>query len=143
MAYLTEPLLIARVGGDELYVQLTDDDRDGVPDVNVKTLLLGQVDSLMEGFAARGGYTVPLVSTDAALLMPAMLDVANYKAKTRRGMASKDDIESYKNALALFGMLADGSFVLPSSAGGETGAFANLDFDGYPQLLNRCTLRNL
>lgn len=143
MAYLTQALLKARVGGQEIYVQLTDDDRDQKPDPNVETLLLGQVDSFMEGYARRGGYTVPLVATDAALLIPAMLDVSNYKAKSRRGKASKEDLENYKDAIALFNDLASGAFVLPSSSSGSTGGFANLDFDGNEQMFNRQTLRNL
>ena len=143
MAYLTEPLATARVGGSDLWRELTDDDGDGTPDANVKVLLLGQVDSLLDGYAARAGYTIPLAATDVALLMPALLDVSNYKAKTRRGRASKEDLENYKNALALFKMLADGDFVLPSASAGDTGAFANLNFDGYEQQYNRDTLRNL
>lgn len=143
MPYLTRALLTARVGGSDLYRQLTDDDGDGDPDTNVEAILLAQVDSMLDGYAARGGYTIPLVATDSDLLLPALLDIANYKAKSRRGRASKEDAENYRIAIALFNDVATGAFVLPSGTAGTTGAFANLDFDGYPQQLNRYKLRNL
>lgn len=143
MSYLTRELLEARVGGDEIFMQLTDDDGDQEPDANVLVLLLGHVDSLVEGYARRGEYTVPLAASDSALLLPYMLDISNYKAKSRRGMASKEDWQLYRDALALLGMLADGTFILPSATVGATGSISLFGLDSEDQIFSRFLLRDL
>lgn len=143
--YLTPALLKSRVGGAALYVELTDDDvpPDGVTDAGVEQWILDTVDDIANGCAARGGYTVPLVAIDSALLIPFLLDIANYKLKARRGTPSKADEKLYDDAMLLLGAIATGDFILPSSAAGQTGAFTHFGFDSEGQMFSRTILRNL
>lgn len=138
--YLTVAQLKARVGGEQIYVKLTSDDGGRTPDPTVATLLLDQVEAFTEGYARRGGYTIPLVATDFPLLVPSMLDIANYRAKTRRGTASKDDKQLYDEAIKLLERVADGDFVLPSGTGTTTSAVFSMTSD--QQLFNRSRLRD-
>jgi phage gp36-like protein len=143
MSYLTVAKVKARVGGEENYFQLTDDDGDGTPDPAVESWALNLADSIANGYAARAGYTIPLASTDSSLLEPFLLDVVNFKLKSRGNRVAGDlDEELYKDAMATFRELASGDFTLPSSSAGETGGFANLDFDGNEQVLTRSRLGN-
>jgi phage gp36-like protein len=143
--YITTEELQARVGGATLYIELTDDTvpPDGVTDSDVEDWILDVVKDLANGYARRGGYTVPLSNADSSLLNSFLLDIANYKLKARRGTPSDTDRRLYEDAMKILEAVATGGFTLPSSSSGSTGAFANLDFDGYPQQLNRSTLRDL
>lgn len=139
--YLTEALLTSRVGGDEAYASLLDDDGDGFADPGVATLLLTQVDQLVDAYARRGGYTTPLVLTDIAPIIAALLDIANYKAKARGNRkASDDDKHLYDEAIKLLQAIADGSYTLPSfTSTAEVTAFA---ISSEPQIFSRTLLRN-
>lgn len=113
--YLTTDLLQARVGGSDIYLQLTDDDGDGTADPRVEEFLLSQVDAIADGFARRGGYVVPLASSDLEPVIPYLLEIANYKAKTRGNRtASDDDRENQKAAMEIMKQIAAGDFKLPS-----------------------------
>jgi phage gp36-like protein len=148
MAYLDSDEVTVRVGGDAVYIELTDDDGDGSPDDGVETFLLAQVDAVADAFARRGGYSVPLSDLDAATVQPFLLDIANYKAKTRGNRtASADDIKLYDAAMAVMEEIANGAFKLPSYQ--TTSPVEKLGFDS-PQgsvfdstgpLFSRDTLR--
>ncbi len=139
MSYLTEGQLIARVGGQGNYTTLTDDDADGVADAGVGNFLLGQVDGIANGYARRGGYVVPLVAGDVAEVTPYLLDIANYKAKTRGDReASEDDRHLYDDAIKFFEAIADGTIKLPSVEDGPQ--LTNFQLDSEEQVFNRTTL---
>jgi phage gp36-like protein len=113
--YLTAEVLQARVGGPVRYLQLTDDDRDGTADPAVENLVLAQVDLIVDGYARRGGYTVPLASTDIVTILPFLADIGNYRLVTRGGrQASDDDRTLHDGALAMLEKIATGDFKLPS-----------------------------
>lgn len=139
--YLEVGPLKARVGGAALYSDLTDDDADKTTDPAVEEWVLDLVDDLVNGYAARGGYTVPLVPTDSAPLNSFLLDIANFKLKARRGVPSKADEKLYDDAMAILEAVATGDFVLPSGTAGNTGALSNFGFDSQPQIFNRQTLK--
>lgn len=142
--YITPAELQARVGGAALYLELTDDDGDSTVDPAVESWVIDSVSDLVDGSAARAGYAVELADADAAYLNGFMLDIANYKLKTRRGKASEDDRKTYEDAMAVLEKLANGDFTLPSAGGGSGGTTtANLDFDGYVQQCNRARLADL
>src|SRR5262245_61749043 len=138
MAYLTQELVQARVGGDRVYRELTDDDGSLQGDPTVAKLVLEQVDALLNGYILRGGYTAPLTDPDdiQSVLLP-LLDVANYKLRTRGNReASEDDRLQYQNAIKIFESIAAGDFVFPSG-GGVSETEEEFEIDSYPQLFNR------
>ena len=53
MAYLNDDDISARVGGEAEFIQLTDDDGDGVADPNVIERVTTDIDSIVDGFARR------------------------------------------------------------------------------------------
>jgi phage gp36-like protein len=148
VAYLTQEALTARVGGAAEFLRLTDDDRNNSPDDDVLDFLLGQVDTIVDGYARRGGYTPPLEDTDVETLEPWLLDIANFKARTRgNGRASDEDQKLYDDAMKVMEGIADGSFKLPSfEEASPTGIFG---FDssqsfitpGEAQIFSRSRLR--
>lgn len=133
----------ARVGGATMYLQLTDDDNNGTTDSGVESWLQDAVDDLADGYALRGGYSVPLAAADSAFLNGFLLDIANFKLKSRRNKASEDDRQLYKDALAMLEKVATGAITLPSGGSGETGGFANLDFDSEGKAFSRSLLRDM
>lgn len=143
--YITTDELQARVGGAALYLELTDDTvpSDATTDADVEDWIIDAVCDLADGFAASAGYAIPLATADAALLNLYLLDIANYKLKARRGTPSAADTKQYDDAMKMLQRLGDGKLTLPSGASGETGAFANLDFDGNEQMFNRTKLADL
>jgi len=115
--YLTRAALEARVGGTAVYLQLTDDDHNAVIDTDVEALLLAGVDRLGDAYLIRGGYTTPLTNAVAiSLIVPRLLDIANYKAKSRGGrLASAEDVRAYELALTWFEAVASGDLLLLDS----------------------------
>jgi len=139
VSYLSEGQLIARVGGQGNYTTLTDDDGDGRTDDGVGAFLLTQVDGIANGYARRGGYTVPLVAGDVTEVTPYLLDIANYKAKTRGDReASEDDRKLYDEAIKFFEAIAKGDIKLPSVESGPQ--LTNFELDSEEQLFSRSTL---
>jgi hypothetical protein len=141
-AYLSAAQLAARVGGSDRYVELTDDDNDGAADPGVETFVLGQVNEILDGFARRGGYTVPLALSDTAEIEPFLLDIANYKIKTRGDrIASADDLKLYNDAMLILNDIALGVFKLPSFTSEEVITLFGLDSPEDGPLFSRETLR--
>lgn len=138
MAYLTRAMLEPRVGGAVMYVELTDDDHDDVPDPLVEAFLLTDTDSTVNSYLTRGGYTTPM--TDAAgiaLLRPYLLDIANYKAKTRGGrLASERDVRAYEEALAWLETVASGDVILPGWTGVAVGSVGGVGTSDEPIMTN-------
>lgn len=142
MAYLTNTLLKARVGGQNVYIELTDDNADGTADNSVETMVLDQVDQQVNGYFRRGGYTIPLAVTDAAQIMYLLLDIANYKLKTRGNReATEDDRKLYGDALKTLEMYATGELSLPSvDTAAPTIASMVIDSPEDGPFFNRITL---
>jgi phage gp36-like protein len=115
MAYLTEAQVTARVGGKAEMDQLTDDDGDQTPDAAVLVQVMGQLDSLLDGYARRGGYDTPLDVASADSILTPLLDIANFKLRTRGNrVASDDDRLQYENAMKILGMVGDGTWIFPT-----------------------------
>lgn len=114
MPYLTQAELETRVGGVDALRELTDDDEDGAPDSAVIALVLTALDSEFDFFFRAGGYTVPLTDAVAiAGLKYAMLNVANYRLKTRGDrQASETDRQLYEDAMGFFRDIARRVFLL-------------------------------
>lgn len=141
MSYLDSDELAARVGGSVLYIELTDDDLDGETDEAVEDQILGEADALADGFAARGGYTTPLGTKDAALLTPFLLDICNYKLKARRGKSSEADEKLYNDAMRVLDRIANGTFVLPSGVG-ASGTMEDFGIDSQDRMFSRALLED-
>jgi phage gp36-like protein len=145
VSYLAADQLMARVGGLDIYVRLTDDDQDETPDANVEAYLLGGTDATVDGYLVRGGYVTPLILTpQIAIVTVYALDIANYKAKTRGGrQASPDDVRAYEAALVWFDLLANKKLLLPGYLGGSGTAPALPVIDSDSQKMSRFQLRGL
>ncbi len=113
MAYLTAEEVQARVGGEPRWVQLTDDDANNVPDEPVVEQLLANVDAEADGYFRAGGYATPVTALEARAVKNQLLDIANYRAKTRGDReASPDDRQLYMDALAVLRNVALGIVLL-------------------------------
>lgn len=82
--YVTESELEARMSTPRL-VDCTDDDKDGVPDPAIVTVVIQDASSIMDGFFMNAGYPVPL---EGGLVTPAVKHhtgflAAHYAAKRR------------------------------------------------------------
>lgn len=100
MSYLTTDELQSRVGGIDALRQLTDDDQDEAPDAGLISLVPAGAESEANFWFRAGGYTVPLTdSTSIAGVKWAVLDIANYRLKSRGDREpSEADIAAYDKA---------------------------------------------
>lgn len=113
MSYLTEAELKARVGGEEPYRLLTDDNGDGIADDEVKQTLLEENDAELDGYFRSAGLAIPLSATTFSGSKRYALDIVNYRLKTRGSRrASEDDRKLYEDAMAYFKMVAGGKIHL-------------------------------
>lgn len=136
MAYLTEAAVIQRVGGQTSYNELTDS--SGTVDPELKKYFLDDVDATLDGYARVGGYTTPLVASDAASVMGFLLDISNFKLRTRGNREASDmDLQLYKDAMVVMGLIAQGKWEFSTPPAALVGE-ANLDSEA--QIFNRSTL---
>ena len=118
MAYITNTDIEARLGS-QAYVQLTDDDADGVADIGVvneaRLAAEGEVDSYLSR-----RYEVPINlsvhSELVGLLMSITLDLAEHKLRSRRPPVPPDAIRKYTQAIVWLRDLSEGRVDLPSAA---------------------------
>jgi phage gp36-like protein len=145
LAYLTVDQLKGRVGGDERFLKLTDDDEDGQPDTRVTTALLAGVDKEADAYFRAGGYTIPLGAALLEGVSNALLDIANYRAKTRGDrQASEDDRLAYQDALARLRLVADRKILLAGSDDTQdVQALGEYVLDSDEQFFSRDNLRGL
>lgn len=146
--YLSSALLQARVGGAVRYLELTDDNRDGTADPEVEEYLLTQVDTIVDSFARRAGYSTPLTGADIESVLPFLVDIGNYKAQTRgSGIASEADLKLYNDAMAMMNQLATGAYELPGYQSvapiAQFGFDSEQDANGVGSFFNRYTLRGM
>lgn len=120
MPYLTQTELEARVGGVEALAKLTDDDEDGAPDTTVIAVFLTELDNEFDSYFRAGGYTVPLTSAQASGMKRFMLDIANYRLRTRGvRKATTDDRMLYEDAMGVITSVAKRTILLDVVAGGN------------------------
>jgi phage gp36-like protein len=124
MAYITNADIELRLGS-AAYVQLTDDDGNGVADTPVvdEARLAGEGE--VNGYLARR-FLAPIdVSTHAELadvLKSVTLDVVEYRLRLRRPPVSGDTRRRYEQTLAWLRGVAEGRIELPASSGLEANA---------------------
>lgn len=119
MAYITNADIEERLGS-QAYVQLTDDDGDGVADVGVvDEARLGAEGEVNSYLAQR--YTVPIdvsVHTElAGLLASITLDLVECRLRSRRPPAPTDAVRKRSQAIDWLSGIAKGRIELPSVAG--------------------------
>jgi phage gp36-like protein len=89
--YVSADELSVRVGGSARWIELTDDNKDGIPDADIIEDVLSQLDSEVNGYASTAGYGTPLLAIQTNNIKSTMLDIANYRLKTRGDKQPSDD----------------------------------------------------
>ncbi|MCO6437851.1 MAG: DUF1320 family protein [Phycisphaerae bacterium] len=146
MSYITNAMIEQRLG-HAAYVQLGDDDGDGVADTpvvdEVRLAAEGEVNSRL---ALR--YAVPIDTTGrpelAGLLASITLDIAEYRLRVRRPPVPEAAERLYAQAVAWLTDVAKGAFSLPvgglpgpnatgdiSASLGEERIFTREELDGF------------
>lgn len=121
MAYSTQADLEKSLTPAQL-VQLTDDDRDGVPDAAVITEAIAQADGIIDSYLATR-YTVPL-SPVQVVIRAASVSLAIWKIYGRRTILNEAVTEQYKATIAFLKALAEGKATLgvtPAPTASEEG----------------------
>ncbi len=117
MPYITNADIQERLGNDT-YVSLTDDNRDGAADVGVVDEARLAADGEVNSFLARR-YQVPINLTLhpelSDLLASMTLDVAEYRLRLRRPPVSEDARRRFAQAVDWLTRVADGRIDLPSA----------------------------
>ncbi|MGD2110387.1 MAG: DUF1320 domain-containing protein [Phycisphaerae bacterium] len=117
MAYITNADIEERLGS-ATYVQLTDDDGNGVADTGVVDEARLAAEGEINSYLARR-YQVPIdVSAHselADLLASITLDVVEYRLRLRRPPVPGDAVNLHKRALDWLRGVADGCVELPSA----------------------------
>ena len=119
MAYSTNADIQERLG-NAAYIQLADDDGDGIADVGVvneaRLGANGEVDSYL---AMR--YLLPIdlaVHTDTAdVLASFTLDLAEYRLRSRRPPVPHEAVKRHAQAIAWLEAVSKGTIELPSATG--------------------------
>ena len=118
MAYISSADIQERLGSSA-YVQLADDDGDGVADVGVVDEARLGAEGEVNSYLARR-YQVPIdltVHTDLVdLLTSITLDVAEYRLRLRRPPVSDDARRRYSQTIEWLERLARGVIELPAAA---------------------------
>jgi phage gp36-like protein len=118
MAYITNVDIEERVGSDA-YVQLTDDDGDGVADVGVVDEARLAAEGEVNSYLARR-YQVPIDVTThmdlADILASFTLDLAEHRLRARRPPVPQDIQDKRAQAVEWLSRIADGALELPSAA---------------------------
>lgn len=118
MAYITNSDIEMRLGG-ATYVQLTDDDGDGIADVAVVDEARLAAEAILNSYLARR-YHVPVDTVAlpelAAPLRSVTLDVAEYRLRGRRPPLPEPAVRQYEQAVAWLRSIAEGKADLPASS---------------------------
>lgn len=139
-AYFDAMDLQARVGGEERFKELTDDDKDGIPDPDVIAQIVSSVEREADAYFLSGQYDTPLTLAQLAPVRNALLDIANYRAKVRGDReASQGDRQLYEDAIGLLMAVAKRQILLdkPENAT-RLGEYL---FDSSEQELSRDSLK--
>ncbi|MFQ5463589.1 MAG: phage protein Gp36 family protein [Phycisphaerae bacterium] len=118
MAYISNSDIAERLGATT-YVQLADDDGDGVADVGVVDEARLGAEGELDSYLARR-YQLPLELTGhpelANLLASVALDLATYRLRLRRPPVSEDDRAHFERTVSWLEAVAAGRVHLPSVA---------------------------
>ena len=118
MAYITNADIEERLGSQS-YVQLTDDDGDGVADAGVVNEARVAAEGEVNSYLARR-YEVPVdLSVHAelsGLLASITLDLAEYRLRLRRPPVPEDAVRKNAQAIDWLKGVAGGRIELPSAA---------------------------
>jgi len=119
MAYITDADIEERLGS-ATYVQLTDDDGDGIADAGIVDEVRFGAEGEVDSHLARR-FSVPIdlnVHPElAGLLKSVSLDLAEYRLRLRRPPVSDAAVRHYDGAIEWLRRVAEGSVELPSVAG--------------------------
>jgi len=118
MGYITNADLQERLG-NAAYVQLADDDGNGVADVGVVDEARLGAEGEVNSYLARR-YQVPINLTTnsdlADVLASYTLDLAEYRLRLRRPPVPVDALRRREQAIEWLGRVANGTIDLPASA---------------------------
>ena len=146
MAYVTNADIQERLGSNA-YVQLTDDDGDGVADVGVVDEARLGAEGEVNSYLARR-FQVPIdlsAHADLAdLLATIALDLVEYRLRARRPPVSDDARRRHAQAIDWLRRVADGRIDLPSatSVASNTARGTLGEVSGEDRLLSRDELRD-
>lgn len=116
MGYLSNADIENRLGSSA-YVQLADDDGDGIADVVVVDEVRLGAEAAVNSFLARR-YAAPidtLVHTELAdLLRSICLDLAEHRLRARRPPIPTEAVRMHEQAMAWLLRIADGTVSLPA-----------------------------
>jgi phage gp36-like protein len=141
MSYITNADIQERLGNDT-YVSLTDDNRDGAADVGVVDEARLAAEGEVNSFLARR-YRVPIDLTLhpelGDLVASVTLDVAEYRLRLRRPPVSEDARRRHAQTLDWLSRVADGRIDLPSIIPPATGTARGIvvQISGEERLLSR------
>ena len=117
MPYITNEDIQTRVG-PQAFVQLADDDGDGVADVSIVNEIRLAAEGELDSYLA-GRYALPVDLTAAPeladLLASVTLDLAEYRLRVRRPPIPADVTRLYEQTQRWLARIADGSIDLPAA----------------------------
>jgi phage gp36-like protein len=120
MAYITQQDLEDSVGGQAKLIQLTDDDRLGVVNVDAVNKAVAYAQGLLETYL-RLRYTLPVTATE--MVKGICIDLAIFKLRRRRptsGDVYEDAKNAHDNAVKLLEKIGAGKAALDVPAAEET-----------------------
>lgn len=119
MAYVTNADIEQRLGSSA-YVQLTDDDGDGVANAGVVNEARIGAEGEVDGYLARR-YRLPIDLVThpdiAGVLASFTLDLVEYRLRSRRPPVPRDAVAARARAMRWLQCVANGVIELPSAAG--------------------------
>ena len=117
MSYITNSDIEQRLGS-HVYVQLTDDDGDGVADAGVVDEARLGADGEVDSYLARR-YQVPIDVVTypelAHVLASVTLDVVEHRLRQRRPPLPESTVRKREEAIGWLKRIADGEIELPSA----------------------------
>lgn len=119
MAYIANADIEQWLGSDA-YVQLTDDNGDGMADVGVVDEARNGAEGEVDSYLAHR-YQLPIDLSAhpdiAGVLASFALDLVEYRLRSRRPPVPKDAVDRHARAIEWLNRLADGTLELPSATG--------------------------
>lgn len=104
MSYATQEQMLSRFGEKEV-LQLTDRERIGVINTGVLNTALADANALVDAYLRGGGYTLPLTSSEPALISAACA-IARWKLFDK---ARPEEVQvAYDDAIAFLKSVAEG-----------------------------------
>lgn len=109
--YITDSDLKSVVGGDTLFTQISDLDKDGFADTTVVDQAIERAEARVNGFL-RPRFVVP-VSNPPQLIKDLTLDIARYYLANNRGIGDLEKYyRAYKDSIAILKDIRSGAMEL-------------------------------